>query len=135
MGKPRGDADHPILRRLGHTNRPLPHLHPARFGGLLLHLQERLHECNPRQVLCAHQRHHSQYGLQKEDLSVTTLQSLAIKNNKGPFAGNFDGRGHTITGLVFATSRYGFFGDLEDAKISNVTFNFVGLAAPYYGSM
>ena len=71
----------------------------------------------------------------KEDLSVTTLQSLAIKNNKGPFAGNFDGRGHTITGLVFATSRYGFFGDLEDAKISNVTFNFVGLAAPYYGSM
>lgn len=67
----------------------------------------------------------------KEDLRVTTLQSLAIKNNKGPFAGNFDGRGHTITGLVFKESRYGFFGDLEDAKISNVTFNFVGLAAPY----
>ena len=66
----------------------------------------------------------------KEDLS--TCKSLAIKNCNGPFAGNFDGRGHTITGLVFATSRYGFFGDLEDAKISNVTFNFVGLAAPYY---
>ena len=68
----------------------------------------------------------------KEDLRSPSCQSLAIKNLKGPFAGNFDGRGHTITGLVFETSRYGFFGDLEDAKISNVTFNFVGLAAPYY---
>lgn len=67
----------------------------------------------------------------KEDLLSPSCQSLAIENCNGPFAGNFDGRGHTITGLVFATSRYGFFGDLEDAKISNVTFNFVGLAAPY----
>ena len=67
----------------------------------------------------------------KEDLSSPSCQSLAIKKWNGPFAGNFDGRGHTITGLVFETSRYGFFGDLEDAKISNVTFNFVGLAAPY----
>ena len=67
----------------------------------------------------------------KEDLLSPSCQSLAIENCNGPFAGNFDGRGHTITGLVFATSRYGFFGDLEDAKISNVTFNFVGLAAPH----
>ncbi|MGN0209542.1 MAG: hypothetical protein ACI391_00305, partial [Muribaculaceae bacterium] len=71
----------------------------------------------------------------KEDLRATTLQSLAIKNKKDPFAGNFDGRGHTITGLVFDTSCYGFFGDLEDAKISNVTFNFVGLATPDYGEL
>lgn len=68
----------------------------------------------------------------KEGLRSSSCQTLGINNSEGPFAGNFDGRGHTITGVVFDRNRSnGFFGDLEDAKISNVTFDYVGLVVPY----
>ncbi|MGM9860249.1 MAG: hypothetical protein ACI31C_05770, partial [Muribaculaceae bacterium] len=57
-----------------------------------------------------------------------SYQQLSINRAKGAFTGNFDGRGHTIRGLIFdGKSDYGFFGYTDNAKISNVTFDYVGL--------
>ena len=68
----------------------------------------------------------------KEDLRRTSCQALEVyRFGVYDFGGNFDGRGHTITGYVCGVQEDdGLFGHLEGAKISNVTFDYVGLVAP-----
>ncbi|MGN0222642.1 MAG: hypothetical protein ACI4AM_01310 [Muribaculaceae bacterium] len=60
--------------------------------------------------------------------NYSSYTKLPIKLSGGVFCGNFDGRGHTITGLVFHEDYdFGLFGNTENATISNVTLDYVAL--------